>query len=118
MPSPFPEPIRQLPPVDLPFEGAQAYLSQAEGHQILFMEFAQDVELPEHAHEAQWGIVLEGEITLTIDGQEITVEDNTTVLQAAEDALESRDRIPAPESALYEGFSSGPTTVGLDLRPV
>ena len=69
MPSPFPEPVRQLPQVDLPFEGAQAYLSQAEGHQILFMAFAQDVELPEHAHEAQWGIVLEGQITLTIGGQ-------------------------------------------------
>jgi TPP-dependent pyruvate/acetoin dehydrogenase alpha subunit len=37
---------------------------------------------------------------------------------AAEQALESRDRTPSPEQALYEGFSEGGTLVGLDSRPV
>jgi TPP-dependent pyruvate/acetoin dehydrogenase alpha subunit len=37
---------------------------------------------------------------------------------AAEQALESRDRIPLPEQALYEGFSEGGTLIGLDSRPV
>jgi quercetin dioxygenase-like cupin family protein len=32
------------------------------------MEFSEDVDLPEHEHESQWGIVLEGEIELVIDG--------------------------------------------------
>ena len=32
------------------------------------MEFAEDVELTEHSHESQWGIVLEGRIDLVIDG--------------------------------------------------
>ena len=62
----FPDAVRNLPEAELPLEGARAYLSQAEGHQILFMVFEQDVDLPRHAHAAQWGIVLEGEITLTI----------------------------------------------------
>jgi quercetin dioxygenase-like cupin family protein len=64
----FPEPVRRLPEADIPIKGITAYLSQGAGHQIIFMEFSEDVELPEHAHESQWGIVLEGRIDLTIGG--------------------------------------------------
>jgi quercetin dioxygenase-like cupin family protein len=64
----FPEPIRNLPLADIPLEGLKAYLSQADNHQILFMEFDQDAEVPEHWHAAQWGVVLAGKIDLTIDG--------------------------------------------------
>lgn len=55
----FDEPIRNLPEADIPFAGATAYISQADTHQILFMQFEEDVDLPEHAHAAQVGIVLE-----------------------------------------------------------
>jgi hypothetical protein len=48
-----------LPEVDIPLEGVKAYLSQSENHQIIFMEFSEDVKAPEHSHESQWGIVLE-----------------------------------------------------------
>lgn len=65
----FPDPIRNLPPADIPIAGLKAFLSQGTDHQIIFMEFSEDVELPEHCHEAQWGIVLEGRIALTIDGE-------------------------------------------------
>ena len=65
----FPEPIRNLPVADIPLEGVNGYLSQADNHQIVFMEFAKDVDLPEHAHEAQVGFVLEGKIELTIAGE-------------------------------------------------
>ena len=64
----FPELIRKLPEADIPLNGLKAYLSQSENHQIIFMEFTEDVELPEHSHESQWGIVLEGKIDLTIGG--------------------------------------------------
>ena len=64
----FPQPIRDLPEADVPLEGIKAYLSQSDTHQILFMEFSNDVDLPEHSHAAQIGIVLEGKIELTIDG--------------------------------------------------
>ncbi len=65
----FPEPIQCLPEADIPLAGIKAYLSQAETKQILFMQFEQDVELPEHSHAGQLGIVLEGEIDLTVDGE-------------------------------------------------
>ena len=58
-----------MPKADIPLEGVTAFLSQAETHQILFMQFSEDANLPEHVHEAQIGFVLEGRIDLTIDGQ-------------------------------------------------
>jgi len=68
IPEIFPEPITGLPQADIPFSGVTAYLSQADTHQIIFMRFSEDVELPEHAHESQWGIVLEGKIELIVNG--------------------------------------------------
>lgn len=64
----FPEPVLNLPEADIPIKGVRAYLSQAENHQIIFMEFSEDADLPEHEHESQWGIVLEGRIDLVING--------------------------------------------------
>ena len=37
---------------------------------------------------------------------------------AAAEALRSRDRVPPPEAALFDGFSEGPVLVGLRQRPV
>ena len=66
----FPDPIKNLPEADIPLDGITAYLSQSDTHQIIFMEFEKDVDLPEHSHAAQIGIVLEGKIDLTIDGKQ------------------------------------------------
>ena len=65
----FPPPISNLPEADLPIYGATAYLLQGQTQQILFMHFEEDAHLPEHAHAGQWGVVLEGKIDLTINGQ-------------------------------------------------
>ncbi|MFC2082359.1 cupin domain-containing protein [Bacteroidota bacterium] len=65
----FFEPIKNLPEADIPLDGCLAYLSKAENHQILFMQFDKDVNLPEHSHEAQAGFVLEGKIDLVIEGK-------------------------------------------------
>lgn len=64
----FPQPIQNLPHADIPLPGLTAFLSQGQSHQIIFMQFDQDVDLPEHFHAGQWGVVLEGVIELTIDG--------------------------------------------------
>ena len=64
----FPSSITSLPIADIPLKGVTAYLSQSVSHQILFMEFTEDVDLPEHVHAAQSGFVLEGRIELVIDG--------------------------------------------------
>lgn len=74
MKSIFPEPILNLPEADIPLKGISAYLSQGSDHQIIFMNFSEDIDLPEHSHEDQWGIVLEGKIELTIDGKTETYQ--------------------------------------------
>ncbi len=68
----FPEIVTRLPEANIPMEGLKAYLSQAEKHQILFMEFTEDAELPVHSHRGQFAVVLEGRLDLTIDGIEHT----------------------------------------------
>jgi len=64
----FPAPILNLPAADIPLAGLKSYLSQSESHQIIFMEFSEEVAVPEHSHESQWAVVLRGEIELTVDG--------------------------------------------------
>jgi len=68
----FPPPIEALPEANIPLEGIKAYLSQSDTHQIIFMEFENDVDLPEHSHAAQVGFILEGKIELTINGKKDT----------------------------------------------
>jgi len=68
----FPEAIRKLSQADIPLDGLKAYISQAENHQILFMEFSENADVPTHSHNAQWTIVLAGKVDLTIEGIERT----------------------------------------------
>ena len=68
----FPEIITNLPEADIPIEGVYSYLFQGENQQFVFMSFENDVEVPEHSHEAQWGVILDGEIELAIDGKKCT----------------------------------------------
>ena len=35
------------------------------------MSFEYDAEIPEHSHEAQWGVVLDGRLDLTINGRKV-----------------------------------------------
>jgi quercetin dioxygenase-like cupin family protein len=62
MTSIFPESILKLPKADIPIEGINAYLSQGNNYQIIFMEFDKDAIIPEHSHESQWEVVLEGKV--------------------------------------------------------
>ncbi len=52
----------------------------------------------------------------TLDGIEVEVTDQ--MQRAADEALASREAMPLPETALYEGFSEGRVLIGLDRRPV
>ncbi len=74
----FPDIITNLQEANIPVEGVRAYLLQGINEQILFMTFNNDVEVPEHTHEAQWGVVLDGEIELTIEGKKYIVKKGNT----------------------------------------
>jgi quercetin dioxygenase-like cupin family protein len=68
MKSAFPQPIQNLPEVIIPFNGVKGHIVQGEKEQVVFMEFKKDVEIPEHSHESQWEIVLEGKVDYWEDG--------------------------------------------------
>ena len=69
----FPEIVDKLPNTNVGVEGVVAKLFQGHDQQVVFMEFDRDVDVPEHSHEAQWGIVAAGEMELTIDGEARTL---------------------------------------------
>ncbi len=68
----YPKIIKKLPSVELPIKGVKSYKLQGPKNQLVFFEFNEEIEIPEHSHKAQWGIVVDGKIDLTIGGLQIT----------------------------------------------
>ena len=64
----FPEIVRNLPEADAPLRGIKLWLLQGPTACATFVEAKEDSEVPEHSHGAQWGIVVAGELVLTIGG--------------------------------------------------
>ncbi len=85
----FPKIVRSLPEADAPFRDITLWLLRGPTASLIFVEASADSEVPEHSHGAQWGIVVAGELVLTIGG-------TTRTYRAGEDYL-----IPAgvPHSA-------------------
>jgi quercetin dioxygenase-like cupin family protein len=66
----YPDVITCLPEAEAPVAGGRAWILQSEKKQLVFFEFAANLELPEHSHSySQWGMVIEGKMELTIDGK-------------------------------------------------
>jgi quercetin dioxygenase-like cupin family protein len=62
--------ITDLPEADIQFEGIKAWILQGENHQLAFFQMEANAKVPEHSHDyAQWGMVIEGEMELTIEGK-------------------------------------------------
>jgi quercetin dioxygenase-like cupin family protein len=70
----FPGFIDALPGLEIPFptDVVQARAVQSPEGLVVFFTFFQDMDLPAHAHGAQWGTVIAGEIELTIGGETAT----------------------------------------------
>ncbi|UCG89711.1 MAG: cupin domain-containing protein [Candidatus Heimdallarchaeota archaeon] len=65
----FPDIIKSLPLADISMEGVKGWIAQGKDFQIVFFEIEPTGILPPHSHSAQWGIVVEGEMSLTIAGE-------------------------------------------------
>ncbi len=66
----FPIFITNLSEADIQFKGVRAWISQGDNHQVVFFDIAACGEVTEHYHETpQWGVVVEGEMELTINGE-------------------------------------------------
>jgi quercetin dioxygenase-like cupin family protein len=68
----YPEMIENLPDVDIPIEGVRGKLLQGADRQVVFFDIEPVGAIPLHSHGAQWGIVVEGEMELTIGGDRRT----------------------------------------------
>ena len=65
----YPEMITSLPEADIPFKGVRGWISQAPDRQVVFMDIEPIGEVARHQHGEQWGVVVEGEMELTIGEQ-------------------------------------------------
>ncbi len=59
-----------MPALDLPFPETvvSSHAIRSDAGLVVFFRFHQDFALPPHSHGPQWGMVIEGEVALTIDG--------------------------------------------------
>ena len=64
--APFPDLIKNLPEAEIPVAGVRGWLLQGDDTQAVFFEIESTAQVPPHAHCAQWGIVVDGEMDLTI----------------------------------------------------
>lgn len=65
----YPDMIDRLPDVDLDLPGVRGKLLQGSRQQVVFFEIEPIGAIAPHRHAAQWGVVVEGEMDLTIDGE-------------------------------------------------
>lgn len=62
--------LKQLPEAQVAFEGARGWIMESGDTQLVFFEFEQGTNLPSHKHTyPQWGVVIEGEMDLLLDGK-------------------------------------------------
>jgi len=66
---PYADFIKALPQADIPMEGPLAYLVNGGPCQVVFFDLPAGAEVPPHSHGAQWGIVVDGELEMTINGE-------------------------------------------------
>ncbi len=65
----FPRLFDRLPEADVPFRSVHVRLLQGPTGSAIFLEALEDTVVPEHRHGAQCGIVVEGELALTIGSE-------------------------------------------------
>ncbi|MGA2317900.1 MAG: cupin domain-containing protein [Thermodesulfobacteriota bacterium] len=64
----YPKMITDLPEIDIPLKGVKGWLLQGTDKQVVFFDIEPVGAIPEHSHGEQWGVVIEGETELTVNG--------------------------------------------------
>lgn len=68
----FPPFIESFPRAELEFGGLHGWIIKGGNWHVVFMEAERDVVVPRHHHGAQWGVVLDGVMELTIGAEHRT----------------------------------------------
>jgi len=64
----YPDLIQGLPEIDIPIPGIRGRLIQGDRTQVVFFDIEAGAQVPPHSHCAQWGLMIEGEMSLKIGG--------------------------------------------------
>ncbi|RMF96638.1 MAG: cupin domain-containing protein [Candidatus Schekmanbacteria bacterium] len=64
----YPKMFDSLPDADIPYRGIGAKLLQGIEHQVIFFDVKEEAFIPAHRHSAQWGVVLQGEMEVEMQG--------------------------------------------------
>ncbi len=74
MPGPedFPDFVKALPEIEIPYPGCRGYLIQGTDQQVVFVGFERTTAVPEHSHAEQWELVVAGEVALEAGGRSRT----------------------------------------------
>ena len=75
---PFPQWMEAFPEADTPFSDLDGRLLASPQGQAVFFRAGKDFEVPPHAHGAQWGIVVSGNLELTVEGETRTYRPGDT----------------------------------------
>ncbi len=65
----YPDLIRNLPEVDVPIEDVRGWMMSGDDRQVVFFDILPTAKVPPHSHCAQWGLMIEGEMDITIGGE-------------------------------------------------
>jgi hypothetical protein len=68
-PADYPDFLRKLPEADLPVDGLRGWMLQGPHGLAIFLHAETEILLPKHTHGHQWGIVVDGNMDLTIGGE-------------------------------------------------
>jgi len=64
----YPKMITGLPEVEIAFKGVKGWLLQGIDRQVVFFDIEPNASIPEHSHGEQWGVVVDGEAELMVNG--------------------------------------------------
>ena len=63
----YPDVVTRLPEAKIAVKDARAWIHQSDQSQLVFFQFVAGTDVPSHNHlYPQWGLVIEGEMEMTI----------------------------------------------------
>ena len=65
----FADIIKKVPSRDYGIDGLEVHVDHTSTGTVYFVSAAKEVAFPEHAHAAQWTIVVSGSCTFTANGE-------------------------------------------------
>lgn len=74
----FPPMIEKLPDIELALPGVRGKLFQGPEMQAVFFTADGPGEIPAHQHKAQWGVILDGEVEMTVEGKTLILKKGDT----------------------------------------